>query len=105
MAAKRSRVREKGDQLYVPVERIRIAVGKNERKWRRPFAALPHEVYADVVNLRSVVCKLVELLFRVAPVVSFPPVKAELAQVIGIHSAIPAQVWALGPAGVFQPLI
>ena len=70
MSAKRSRVREKGDQLYLPVERIGIAVGKKEREWRRPFAALPHEVYAEVVNLRSVVCKLVEILFRVAPVVA-----------------------------------
>ena len=67
-------------------------MGKNERKWFRPFAAFVDEVNANVIHLGSEVGKPIEVGFVLTPVIGIEPVGNQFLQVVEIGTGLPTAV-------------
>lgn len=101
----RFRIGQHGNYFCETIERIRIAVRKNDRKWIRAIAALMDQVDTDVVQFCLEMSELVQRRFVFWPIINILPIINEFLQIIHVGARTPICAFDLiRPARLYQPL-
>ena len=105
VAASALRIGQKRDDLVETVEGIRPAVDQQERRGVGSFAPHVEKVDTASVDIRTKLCKLVELCLLSTPVVGVLPVIHQFLQVAQICAIVPTGILRLiRPTGPCQTL-